>query len=134
MKRILILCLIAITIIACKNQDKPVDVEVAAPTTTVDQDKDIYKGEFIYMADAAVLTTRNEIYAVKIDEKMHELNEFAVPLKKTDFDMVNVVIKGEIVPNPFFVETGEGWKKMMIIKDIIEVTPAVSAAAIAPIN
>lgn len=133
MKRFLVLCLIAITTIACKNQENPSDVVEAASTTTVAEDKNTFKGEFIYLADAAVLTTKNEIYAVRIDDKMHELNDLATPLKKTTFDMVNVVIKGEVVPNPLKVETGEGWEEMIIIKEIMEVTPATSAAVVAPI-
>lgn len=133
MKRFLVLCLIAITTIACKNQENPSDVVEAASTTAVAEDKNTFKGEFIYLADAAVLTTKNEIYAVRIDDKMHELNDLATPLKKTTFDMVNVIIKGEVVPNPLKVETGEGWEEMIIIKEIMEVTPATSAAVVAPI-
>ncbi|MGJ8683121.1 MAG: component of SufBCD complex [Nonlabens sp.] len=132
MKRILVLCFIAIATIACKNQENPADV--AEGTATVAEDKNTFKGEFIYLADAAVLTTKNEIYAVRIDDKMKELNDLAVPLKQTEFDMVNVIIKGEVVPNPLKQETGEGWNEMVIIKEILEVTPASSAAVVAPIN
>jgi len=133
MKRLLVLCLIAITTIACKNQENPSNVVDTQQTTTpIIEDKNTFKGEFIYLEDAAVLTTRNEIYAVQIDEMMNELNELAIPLKKTDFDMVNVIIKGEIIPNPLNQETGDGWKEMVVIKEILEVTPATSAAVIAP--
>lgn len=133
MKRFLVLCLIAITTIACKNQEKPSGEVEPVSTVEVVEDKNTFKGEFIYLSDAAVLTTKNEIYAVRIDDKMHELNDLATPLKKTTFDMVNVVIKGEVVPNPLKVETGEGWEEMIIIKEIKEVTPASSAAVVAPI-
>lgn len=133
MKRFLVLCFIATATIACKDQKDPVDVLEPSIVTEVD-DKNTFRGEFIYYSDAAVLTTKNEIYAVRIDEKMHELNELAIPLKKTSFDMVNVVLKGEIVPNPLKQETGEGWDEMVIIKEIKEVTPASSAAVVAPIN
>ncbi|WP_438961792.1 component of SufBCD complex [Nonlabens sp.] len=133
MKRFLVLCLIAITTIACKNQEKPSGEVEPVSTVEVVEDKNTFKGEFIYLSDAAVLTTKNEIYAVRIDDKMHELNDLATPLKKTTFDMVNVVIKGEVVPNPLKLETGEGWEEMIIIKEIKEVTPASSAAVVAPI-
>ena len=136
MKRLLVLCFIVITTIACKNQENSSNVVEGenAESAVIIDDKNTFKGEFIYLKDAAVLTTRNEIYAVQIDEMMNELNELAIPLKKTDFDMVNVVIKGDIVPNPLYQETGDGWKEMIIIKEILQVTPAASAAVVAPVN
>ncbi|GAK92563.1 hypothetical protein JCM19298_3051 [Nonlabens ulvanivorans] len=135
MKRLLVLCFIVISTVACKNQESPVDVvttEDISPSFV--EDKNTYKGEFILLDDAAVLTSKNEIYAVRIDEKLKQLHELALPLQKTKFDMVNVILKGELVPNPLLVETGEGWEQMLIIKEIIEVTPATSAAVVAPIN
>ncbi len=135
MKRFLVLCLIAMVSIACKDQEKSTNVvvEVNAATSII-EDENTFKGEFVYLEDAAVLTTKNEIYAVRIDSKMEELNALAVPLKKTQFDMVNVIVKGELVPNPLKQETGEGWDQMMIINEILEVTPATSAAVVAPIK
>ncbi|GAK88317.1 hypothetical protein JCM19297_2830 [Nonlabens ulvanivorans] len=135
MKRLLVLCFIVISTVACKNQESPVDVvttEDISPSFV--EDENTYKGEFILLDDAAVLTSKNEIYAVRIDEKLKQLHELALPLQKTKFDMVNVILKGELVPNPLLVETGEGWEQMLIIKEIIEVTPATSAAVVAPIN
>ncbi|GAK74883.1 hypothetical protein JCM19296_461 [Nonlabens ulvanivorans] len=103
-------------------------------STSFVEDENTYKGEFILLEDAAVLTSKNEIYAVRIDDKLKQLHELALPLQKTKFDMVNVILKGELVPNPLLLETGEGWEQMLIIKEIIEVTPATSAAVVAPIN
>lgn len=134
MKRFLVLCFISIVTIACKNQEKPTDVVQVNTPTSIVEDKNTFKGEFIYLEDAAVLTTKNEIYAVRIDEMMEELNNLAVPLKKTEFDMVNVAVKGYLIPNPLKQETGEGWDEMLVIKEILEVTPATSAAVVAPIN
>ena len=52
------------------------------------------------MADAAVLQTHREIYAVVIDDKMHELNDQVKKYKQEDTDMVPVEIRGEIKPKP----------------------------------
>ncbi|PQJ31585.1 component of SufBCD complex [Nonlabens arenilitoris] len=136
MKRLIVLCFIAIATIACKKQENPVE-DVVAPRTssaTFVEDENTFKGEFILLDDAAVLTSKNDIYAVRIDDKLKELHELALPLQKTKFDMVNVIVKGELTPNPLLLETGEGWEQMLIIKEIIEVTPATSAAVVAPIN
>ncbi|MBF4985905.1 component of SufBCD complex [Nonlabens mediterrranea] len=135
MKRLLVLCLIVITTIACKDQVNSSDTVVPdVETSTIVEDENTFKGEFILLDDAAVLTSKNDIYAVRIDDKLKELHELALPLQKTQYDMVNVILKGELVPNPLLVETGEGWEQMLIIDKIIEVTPATSAAVVTPIN
>ncbi|KEZ92353.1 hypothetical protein [Nonlabens ulvanivorans] len=135
MKRLLVLCFIIIATVSCKNQEQPLDVATTEDiSTSFVEDENTYKGEFILLEDAAVLTGKSEIYAVRIDDKLKQLHELALPLQKTKFDMVNVILKGELVPNPLLLETGEGWEQMLIIKEIIEVTPATSAAVVAPIN
>ncbi len=72
-------------------------------------------GEFLYLSDAAVLNTGTEIYGVIIDEKMHELHEFCLPLKRDDFDMVPVYIKGIVQDKP---PGEEGWEKRIKITSI----------------
>lgn len=130
MKNLILISMLLVSIVGCKNTNdsstQPQEEQL------VEVEKDVYTGEFIFLSDAAVLTTKEEIFAVQIDEKMHELQELAQPLKKSDFDMVNVVVKGEVVPNPMRVETGEGWEQMLIIKEIKEVTPSASTPTLAP--
>jgi|GEM_PF-1246294 len=128
MRHLFSFILIAVVFISCKNQDTSTDntvpeiVEKKQPISI--DNKTTFKGEFIYAVDAAVLTTKSDMYAVRIDDKMHELQELAQPLKRSEYDMVNVILKGKLVPNPLKVETGEGWDQMLIIEDILEITPA----------
>lgn len=134
MRYLFSIILIAITLVSCKDQEStsdsyaPEKLERTAPI--VIDNVTTFKGEFVYVTDAAVLTTKNEMYAVRIDEKMHELEALAKPLKKSEFDMVNVILKGELVPNPLKLETGEGWDQMLIIEEILEITPATSITTI----
>jgi hypothetical protein len=130
MKNLILISMLLLLVVGCKNiSDSSIQPQ---EEQLVEVEKDVYTGEFIFLSDAAVLTTKEEIFAVQIDEKMHELQELAQPLKKSDFDMVNVVVKGEVVPNPMRVETGEGWEQMLIIKEIKEVTPSASTPTLAP--
>lgn len=77
------------------------------------------KGNFLYMADAAVLQTNNEIYGVVIDSMMHQLNDMVVKYKKEDTDMVPVEIKGRVIQKP---EGEEGWDFRIEIKEIVKVS------------
>ena len=73
-----------------------------------------FYGEFLYLADAAVLNTGTEIYGVIINEKMHELHDLCTPLKRDEYDMIPVYIKGEIVDNT----NKDGWEKLIKITSI----------------
>jgi len=74
-----------------------------------------FYGEFLYLADAAVLNTGTEIYGVIIDEKMHELHDLCAPLKRDDFDMIPVYIKGKVENKD---PDQEGWDKRIKITSI----------------
>jgi hypothetical protein len=133
MKRLFILSFLVLSVVSCKNdKDSTEETLVVKEMTTevLPEGQQVYRGEFIFIEDAAVLTTRNKIYAVAIDDKMKELDQVAKALKKTKFDMVNVVIHGTVKPNPIKAEIGEGWDEMVTITKIIEVTPATSADVI----
>jgi hypothetical protein len=54
----------------------------------------------------------------------------AKALKKTEFDMVHVVIHGSLSTNPLKEKLGEGWDQMVTVTKIIEVSPATSANVI----
>ncbi|WP_339684996.1 component of SufBCD complex [uncultured Nonlabens sp.] len=133
MKRLFILSFLVLSVVSCKNdKDSTEETPVVKEMTTevLPEGQQVYRGEFIFIEDAAVLTTRNKIYAVAIDDKMKELDQVAKALKKTKFDMVNVVIHATVKPNPIKAEIGEGWDEMVTITKIIEVTPATSADVI----
>ena len=123
MKHLFIACLLLIGLSSCKN-----DVETTQDNTeeTVVDSIPTIKGEFIYIADAAVLKGDNFIYGVTMDAKAQELAERVKPLKREDFDMVPVEVKGKIMPNK---ET-EGWDEIVEIREIIKVSAPTSEPAV----
>jgi hypothetical protein len=119
-------------LVSCKNESKTVATTLEIPVVEKAQEiplaqgEERFKGDFIYSADAAVLTTAKEIYAVELNDKMHELDAAANALKNTEYDMVHVVVHGIKRPNPLKVATGEGWEHCITITKIIELAPASS--------
>jgi len=102
MKKIVFIFFIALATTSCKKEPQG----------------EIFKGEFVYLADAAVLQTEDDIYAVIIDDKMHELDEMVKKYKQEDTDMVPVEIRGIKTQKP---EGEEGWEYRIQITEIINV-------------
>lgn len=115
MRALLASFMVLILVSSCKNEDASDNNE----GLTIDQVR--YKGEYIHLGDAAVITTADDIYAVKVDDMVKELDEKSEEFKRTPYDMVQVVLTGELMPNPKKAETGEGWDQMLVIDKIIEV-------------
>lgn len=124
MKKLLILFLVAGFFTGCKNEAKTETVsdkidnnELIKSGKTAKQNDGIRTivGQFIYFGDAAVLQTRNDIYGVIINDKMHELNAMAKDYKKDPTDYVTVQIRGKLIPKP---ESEEGWPFRIDIKEI----------------
>lgn len=97
---------------------------------TVDEVR--YKGDYIHLGDAAVISTEDEIYAIQIDDKIQELDERAKEFMRTPYDMVQIIVTGELKPNPRKQETGDGWDQMLVIDKIIEVRKATTSAVMQP--
>lgn len=126
MKKIFLILITITALMACKNDAKtePQEVTTDASQQRTEKQGDgltLLKGEFIYYADAAVLQTHREMYAVIIDDKMHELDNMAKPFKKEATDFVQVEIRGKITPRP---ENEEGWDYRVEIKEILNVKAA----------
>jgi len=130
MKKLIVFIIGITVVIGCKNESKKNAQPISDPQKEIGIDSDektlkqsdgltLLKGEFLYMADAAVLQTHREIYGVVIDEKMHELNDLVAPFKKETTDMVPVEIRGKIIPKP---ENEEGWDYRVEIKEILNVS------------
>ncbi len=121
MKKIVFLTLLSIITFSCKNNEEKstekVDESNAAVEINISEDK-IYKGDFIYLADAAVLKGDKFIYGVTLDEMATELANRVKSVKESDFDMVPVAVKGTINPKP---EGEEGWDEIITITEIVMV-------------
>ncbi|GGH36547.1 hypothetical protein IA57_06415 [Mangrovimonas yunxiaonensis] len=115
MKKLVTVLLVFGLLSACKNDTKTTDSQ----QQTTNSEYTLLKGEFVYLADAAVLQTEIEVYGVVINHKMHELDDMVRKYKKEDTDMVPVEIKGLITPKP---ENEEGWPFRVEIKEIIGVS------------
>jgi len=118
----IILAMLLLTAVSCKKEvnkaSETTEKEVVVVEVEERADIKTLEGEFLYYADAAVFKTPTQIYGVVIDEKMHELATQVAPLKKADTDMVEVVVKGKIVPKG---ADEEGWPFKVMIKEIVAV-------------
>lgn len=139
MKNILFVFFIAATLISCKNtEEKSEDMPAtASEETTGETTQDsteysgpnvqvgmpIYRGEFIFTGDAAVIKGKDFIYGVAIDTLAKELAAKVAPIKQDEFDMVPVVVQGILSKKP---EGSDGWDEVLAIKNIISIsrTPA----------
>lgn len=132
MKKIILILISIVTIVACKKDTKneseeESNKEISTERTTKQSDGlTLVKGEFIYYADAAVLQTSKQLYGVVIDDKMHELNGMADGFKKEATDFVQVEIRGKITPKP---DNEEGWPYRIEIKEILNVSKANSESS-----
>jgi hypothetical protein len=77
------------------------------------------------MADAAVLKGDTYIFGVKMDEMAAKLGERVAPIKKDEFDMVPVIVKGTITHKE---KDQEGWDQILTITEILEVSPVPAKA------
>ena len=66
MKRFATILIIFVTLISCKNDPKSQVEPSVDETEAKDDGLTLLKGEFLYLADAAVLQTQREIYEWKV--------------------------------------------------------------------
>ena len=122
MKKIIVILILSIVLFSCKNSEEKKEEKSADPEISTESSETsdiIYRGDFIYIADAAVLKGNNFIYGVTIDDMATELAKQVEPVKETEFDMVEVAVKGIISPKP---EGQEGWGEILTIKEIVMVS------------
>lgn len=117
MKRTLFAALIIlVSFSACGDDSRDESIE-PKPAVQVQDSLTTIKGEFIYLADAAVLKGKDFIYGVELDSISMKLADSVAPLKKDNFDMVPVTVRAKIVKN-----TGEGWEEIAQIREILEIS------------
>ncbi|WP_062053602.1 hypothetical protein [Aquimarina longa] len=106
MKKLFILFALSTVLFSCNSKNEKLD---------------LIRGEFILLDDAAVIKGDDFIYGVVINELTNELAKKIKPLQREEYDMVPVVIKGIIKPNP-----EQGWEEIVEIKEIIGVSTPTS--------
>jgi hypothetical protein len=127
LKPILLLCsaFVLIGLQSCKDQaTEETDNSRRLTSTKLDDNKVVveresssrsYRGEFLYVADAAVLKGEDFIYAVKLDSMSMALAERVKPIQESEFDMVKVIVSGTLEPKP---ADAEGWDEILTITQI----------------
>jgi len=117
MKKIILITLISIVCFSCKkdiatNQEKESKIELDS------SEEKVYRGDFIFLEDAAVLKGDKFIYGVTIDDLSKKLADKVKLVKSFDFDMVPVAVKGNVSQKP---EGQEGWDEILTITEIVVV-------------
>lgn len=116
-----------VVLVACKNNEQPDNgMPQDAAHSDINVNTQILRGDYIYYEDVAVLTTNDQIYEVIPDAAMKKLNKQAASFKKDNTDMVRVMVKAHIIPNPKRAQSKDVWEQAIEIKDIMEVSAPVS--------
>jgi hypothetical protein len=109
----------AISLTSCKTDAKEKTAETAeGQKVDVKATGITYTGEFIHVDTAAVLKGNSFIYGVKMDEMSKQLITEVEDVKNDEYDVINVVVKGELNKN-----TEEGWEEIITITSIEKVFP-----------
>ncbi len=111
MKKLTFIIAVTLLIVSCKTEK----------SENKSEESSVIRGEFILIDDAAVLKGNDFIYGVIINEVTRELAKKVAPLQREEYDMVPVVIKGIVKPNP-----EEGWEEVVEIKEIVGITAPTS--------
>lgn len=124
MKKIILLFAFSVVLLSCKNKEENKEI---SEETVVEEASEVktFRGDFLYVADAAVLQGNDFIYGVTLDEMTEVLADRVAAAKKQDFDMVPVVVKGYINPKE---EGQEGWEEILTITEIVSVSKTASPA------
>jgi len=127
MKKLLFILTVMVVFGSCKNNSSEKQTQTQQDTTSEASGKKPkseakmprYRGEFIYVDEAAVLKGTDFIYGVKVDEMSLELAKIVEKIKQDPYDMVPVIVEG-ILENK--AEGQEGWDQILTIKKIITVS------------
>jgi hypothetical protein len=113
---ILVYCFtVSVLVFSCKSDQssKKEDAEIKE-NLVVSKEMPTLTGEFIHVDTAAVLKVNNKLYGVKMDDMAKSVVEEAEKIKTDDYDVINVIVKAEIMPNP----EPEGWEEIVTIKTL----------------
>jgi len=117
--------LLSLSMVSCKNSDKSSEATESSEndsTKLLENKIPSYTGEYFYSKEGAVLKGSHFIYAVTMDDMAKELGDRIAPIKKEEYDMVPVVVKGVVEVNPAYVRGDKVWEQIITIKEIVSVS------------
>ncbi|MDT0558589.1 hypothetical protein RM697_08025 [Ichthyenterobacterium sp. W332] len=124
MKKINLILLLALVMLACKSESKTETVNLEENRAKSYNQEDgliTISGKFFYdeVKNAAIIQKNNNtVYGVVVDDNMKLLNEQVKPLKINTYDMVPVTVRVKRFEKP---ENEEGWPYRVEIKDILKI-------------
>lgn len=136
MKKTFFLLVMSLSVVlySCKNGEEKTETSENDPKITEQTEGSfqMYTGEYLFMEDkkSGVLMGSNFIYGVVVNDEAKDLAAQVAKVKKDSLDMVPVVVRGEVMPNPELKEEGSAWKEVIAIKEIIAVSEKPSEADI----
>lgn len=116
MERNLLAILLSLVLFSSCATDSRED-EFSEPQEQVQDSIPTLRGEFMLLADQAVIKGEGFIYGVTIDSLAQELAQRVEPLKENEFDMISVVVKAK-VSNNF---GRQGWDEVVEIREIVDI-------------
>ncbi|MEH6763538.1 hypothetical protein [Aequorivita antarctica] len=117
MKKTILLLMLSVAIFSCKNSEEK-NTETEETTVENVQKIQAYKGDFISSDGALVLMGPNYIYGVKRDLLSEGLSKQVAAIKKNDFDMVGVIVKGIVSKN---TDKESEWEEIITITEIMRI-------------
>ncbi len=119
MKKIILLLMLSAAVFSCKNSEEKNVEETMTENLENTESLKAYKGDFIDSNGALVLMGTNFIYGVKRDKLSEDLSKQVAKVKKNDFDMVGVVVRGVVSKN---TDGDSEWEEVITIKEIMRVS------------
>lgn len=118
MKKIILLLMLSAAVFSCKNSEEKNGDETMTENLGNAENLKAYKGDFIDSNGALVLMGTNFIYGVKKDMLSEDLSKQVAKVKKNDFDMVGVIVRGVVSKN---MDSDSEWEEVITIKEIMRV-------------
>lgn len=119
MKKIILLLMLSAAVFSCKNSEEKNAEETTTENLENTENLKAYKGDFIDSNGALVLMGTNFIYGVKKDLLSEDLSKQVAKVKKNDFDMVGVIVRGVVSKN---TDSDSEWEEVITIKEIMRVS------------
>lgn len=128
MKKITFLIAVLVLTFSCKNTEQKTEETIVEPAVKEITETDkMYQGEFIVVDNAAVFKGNDYIYGVTLNDLAKDLAKQVEAVKKEAYDMVPVVVKGNLSKKE---ADQEGWEDILTITEIVKVSDTPSEADI----